>query len=284
MSIDVTGQMGLPIPAEEEEELERLMKETAGQGISTSADDNLVPQISVLQPLSPEVLDGPAKIEGAKAGDFLVTDRAIDGREGIWFQPCHQGHIWLEFTPLSQGGGFVAAYEFTGEDSLPPGAQRREKNQFFMPNGNQVIHYRQWAGILWDDGIGLEKVISFKSTGHTVAKEWMTKANQSNRFSNGESRSLPAHIYKLTTSMRRNQSGQWYIINVGDAILITSAEGQRVVQHPARAYNMGMSLLKAFAGQEKRAATVAPETAQDRSAPQQEYGRERYGQEEEIPF
>lgn len=275
-----TKQLNLPMTPDQEAELEEMMRSSAGAGISNKAEDNLIPQISVLQPLSPEVLEGPARIEGAKAGDFLIGDNFVSGSDGIWFQPCAQNEIWLEFTPLAQGGGFVAQHVFVNEDTPPPGAQRREKNRFVMANGNEVIHYRQWAGLMWDNGVGLEHVINFKSTGHSIAKKWMTKANQADRLADGRPLALYSHIYHLTTSMRQNSSGRWYVIDVGPAIKLGKPESRQAVHDPFRAMAIGEALHHAFENLEKRAAV----TAESPSEPRRVMSAEDIGKDDEIPF
>jgi len=233
-------------------ELDEQMRKDAGHGVSTDARDNIIPQINVLQPLSPEVLDGPAQVDGAKPGDFLLANKTlIPGKEGIWFQPAKVVQIWLEFTPLAQGGGFVGAHEFVDENQPPPGARRKERFRMVFDNGNECIHYRQMAGIAWIERTGMEYNISFKSTGHTIVKEWMTKAIRSNRFNDGSSRPFYGHIYKLTTSQRRNNAGQWYVIDVGDPVLLSSAAAADIVDNPTKAYRMGQLLAKAFENKEK---------------------------------
>ena len=257
----------VPVPMSE---LEKQMQADAGRGVSTSIADNIIPQITILQPLSPEVLDGPEQIEGAKPGDLLVGKNLHSGKNGIWFQPCGFHQLWLEFTPLAQGGGFISAHPYVtdsnGQEVLPDGAYRKEKMRVAFKNGNECIHYRQLAGIVWENGTGLEYIIPFKSTGHTIAKEWNTKALRLNRFANGQSRSLWSHIYNLTTSQRRNQAGQWYVIDVGQALLL-SDDDQKVVSivgNPAAAYAMAGALATAFERNEKTAATpVSRQTTDD---------------------
>lgn len=250
------------------EELEKQMMEDAGRGVSTDASDNIIPQISVLQPLSPEVLEGPGQFEGAKPGDFLLAGKSVvPGKTGIWFQPAAVRQVWLEFTPLSQGGGFVASHEFTGENVLPQGARRGEKMRVYFPDsGNECIHYRQLAGICWQAQIGLEYNISFKSTGHTIMREWNTLAMRSNRFANGSSRPFWGHVYHLTTVQKRNQAGQWYQINVGDPVLLSSPDAVTVVGDQKYAYEIGRALAMAFETQEKVAAAPVASGGKNGSA------------------
>jgi hypothetical protein len=234
--------------------LDDRMRADAGQGISTAASDNMVPQISILQPLSPEVLDGPGQIPKAKAGDFLLGDVLISGKDGFYFQPANMTQIWLEFNPLDQGGGFVAAYPWNGENNPPPGTSSNGRFRYEFDNGNQCIHYRQLAGIVWRDKIGLEFVVPFKSTGHSIARQWMTDAMRANRLG-GESRPLFGHLYRLQTTPVKNNKGQWFALKVGPPILLGTAEADQIVGNSEDAYVMGKALAGAFESQERVAET-----------------------------
>ncbi|HXU06090.1 MAG TPA: hypothetical protein VN903_34285, partial [Polyangia bacterium] len=99
-------------------DFDREMLGNADAGISDSALDNIIPQIKVLQPLSPEIVDG--KVEGARAGDFLIAGLPVRGSDGVWFQPCAQAHRWFEFKPIDDGGGFVAEHPFQVNASGDP--------------------------------------------------------------------------------------------------------------------------------------------------------------------
>src|SRR5215467_6348285 len=112
----MTGNGNLPtqadagLPSKDElDALERMMREDAGAGISNRAADTLIPQITVLQPQSPETLAGKGR-----PGDFLAGDRVIPAADGVWFQPCGVRDLWIEFEPLDRGGGFVGTHPFTG--------------------------------------------------------------------------------------------------------------------------------------------------------------------------
>lgn len=256
-----------------------LMQRYAGYGVSNRSEDNLIPQISYLQSQSPEVVDGPAQVPGAKAGDFLLGDVLVKGTEGFWCQPCLDRdreceHTWLEFTPLDRGGGFVAQHDFTGFEGgtavPPPGAISVGKQRWRFENGNELVHYRQWPVIVWKGGIGLEYVMSFKSTGHTVARRWNTEIGRVTRQADGSQVACFSHIYHVVSEHHRNPSGQWYLPAVprncialmkknGGGNWQVNPDAERIVGDPVRAINMGASLSEAFRKREKQAAqeTVA---------------------------
>lgn len=262
------GNANAPAPREggavSAADIARAMQEDAGRGISTAPQDNIIPQIRIMQPLSPEVLDGVDRVDGARPGDFLAGSQIVPGQQGIWFQPCAFTQQWFEFVPRDRGGGFVTTYPFSGEDRPPPGTVPNGRFKHLNPeNGNDVTHWRQLAGVLWrGPGDGLEYVISFRGSGHTTARQWNTEAGRINRQEvGGEVRARPlfGHVWKLTTSSRRNALGQWYAVDYGHPVCLDPAVGQleeiaRVVGDPGRAYFMGRALARAFESGEKVAA------------------------------
>jgi hypothetical protein len=248
-------------------ELERMINEDAGKGVSTDAADNLVPLVYVLQPLSPQVMDGPAHIEGARAGDIWLKnapDPIVQGKAGIWFMPCTMYMRWTEWVPRDKGGGFVASYDYTGRNFLPQGAVKDEKEKsrprfWFPATGNECVETRYEAGFVWRNGLALPFVIPFKSTGHSVSRGWMTKRTQQLR---PDGRTWPAwtHLYKLTTTLRKNNFGQWFVFEVGDPIFYLPGYPDKpnkvgldlVNGDYMRAYTMGQALEKAFETGAKR--------------------------------
>jgi hypothetical protein len=262
------------------EEVLRALDEDMGKGVSTDAADNLVPLIYVLQPLSPQVLDGPAHMENARSGDFWLKNfhvPIIQGKVGIDFQPCVMYQKWTEWIPRAQGGGFIASYDYNG-GKLPEGATRDDKvknrpRYYFPDTGNDCVDTRYEAGFVWHDGNPYPYVIPFKSTGHKVSRSWMTKRTSLQRRVRGGSNTnnsniWPAwsHLYHLTTIMQSNNQGQWYTIDVGEPMFYLSGfpekphrEGLKIVGNdPNRAYMMGQALAEAFRSGRKM---EAPEDA-----------------------
>jgi len=258
MAKDVTKAKTTDV-AELDEEFERELQADAGKGVSTEADDNLVPLIYVLQPLSPQVQQGPAYIQGASAGDIWLknaSDPIVKGSEGIWYMPCAMYLRWTEWIPRDKGGGFVASYEYFGRNNPPPGASRDESEKgrprFRFATGNECVETRYEAGYVWRDGQPMPYVIPFKSTGHTVARGWMTRRG-SLRRKDGTIWPSWSHIYRLTTTTKRNNLGLWYIFNVGDPVLYIPGhgkpyeEGLKIVGGDYKAaYKLGKQLEEAF--------------------------------------
>lgn len=243
-------------------EEEALARQYAGAGVSTKAADNIVPQVRILQPLSPEIVE--SKVPGAKPGDFLM---GTDVMQDFWFQPCFWDQRWFEFMPLSSGGGFVSSHEWVGETRngpIPPKGATKVDDFRFKMGDNELVHYRQWAGLAWIDKRPLERTINFKSTGHTVARQWNNKAREANRLSDGTIRPLFGHVYHLTTERITNAKGTWYQLQVGNPVLLSQAK-DIVGEDWAKVAALGNALNQAFTGGERKAEvdTKAEETKSD---------------------
>lgn len=82
----------------------------AGAGYDhTDESHYLVPRIDILQPLSPEVTE----VEGAKPGMFYnsANGTLFDGKTGFVFVPVDTKHVYTEWVPKTQGGGFRGTHE-----------------------------------------------------------------------------------------------------------------------------------------------------------------------------
>jgi hypothetical protein len=267
------------VPAQTTVDMRARMKRDAGRGVSTKAADNLVPLLGVLQPLSPQVMPkNPNHIKGASAGDFIAKNLAtpiINGDEGFYFQPVGMYQEWVEWVPRDQGGGFVARHKYNGGQP-PKGAKAKSRPegsrrpQMYSIGKNDLVDTRYVPGYMWNDGHATPFVIPFTSTGHAVARAWMTK--QTYIQLDGEICPAFCAIYKLTTRATKNNLGEWYKIDVDAPITLfdletgkPNEEAEEIVGDCQRAYEMGEALNTAF--------------EQDISAPQFE---KREDQEEQM--
>lgn len=233
-------------------ELEDLLGADAGRGTSSAAEDNLVPLLYILQPLSPQVLtDNSAYIDGAVAGDIWLknaSDPVVPGNEGVYFQPCWMYKKIVEWVPRVRGGGFVMSH-----DVMPEGAKQKTRDPqnpkkvpgFMTPDGNELVDTRYEAGFVWRNGVPMPYVIPFKSTGHAVSRGWMNKRNS--LVHNGSIMPSWSHVYQLTTLHSSNASGEWYKVQVGEPIALWSLAGKEIAGGDvAKAYELGRNLNTAF--------------------------------------
>jgi hypothetical protein len=255
------------------------IKQDAGLGVSTKASDNLVPLLQVLQPLSPQVMaKGQQQIKGASPGDFLaktLPEPVMDGEEGFYFQPVGMYQEWVEWVPRGQGGGFVARHEYNG-GSPPKGAKEKSRDpnsrkpQSYSMGKNDLIDTRYVPGYMWADGQATPFVIPFTSTGHAVARGWMTK--QTHLQYDGAMLPAFAAVYHLTTKGAKNNLGEWFKIEIGPPIPLIdmetdtpNPEAEAIVGDCTKAYEMGKALNTAFKKDEMQAGFERREDAEEAS-------------------
>jgi hypothetical protein len=132
------------------------------------SSDLAIPYLGVIQALSPQLDDSKGEyIEGAKAGDiFLSTSkRCWKGRgpdAGILFVPAAFQARWNEWTPRTEGGGFVRAFDL-GEK--PPRSSDRDI-RVPLANGNEAVlsHYHYVVVVDFAEGTYERAVAALQST------------------------------------------------------------------------------------------------------------------------
>ena len=221
----------------------------SGKGVSQAQEDNIVPLLTVLQALSPQVSKrDPSYVEGAEPGDMLkrnsVHGPLVKGTEGTIFQPCFFSKVWIEWKPNK--GGMAGRHQERPSDAeeVEEMINGKPKKKWVRANGNYVEETREHVGFADNEPY----VLPLKSSGHTVSRAWMQQMNQ--QIIPGTTKIAPsfAKKYRLTTVERSNNDGTWYIIKPEDAGWVTKEEYQR-----------GKSLHEAFSRGEKQAASMEEE-------------------------
>lgn len=191
-------------------ELLGLMEEHAGEGVSTKAEDRIIPLIYLLQANSPQVKPrDPKYVSGAKEGDIWlknsVHQELVNGDDGFLFQPCFFTKVWNEWRP--QRGGFVGRHEHRPADATETEIQT-DSGEFRLawvrPNGNIVAEHRLHVGRTEH---GEQFVMSLTSTGHTTSREWMDAMN---RFVLPSGKPWPSYArwWRVSTVNVSNNRGQ----------------------------------------------------------------------------
>jgi len=222
----------------------------AGAGISTAAEDNLVPIILLLQDMSPVVKKrDPNYIDGAEAGMYFnratqqlwAGDKAMSERTGLpilEFQFCYQDKAIVEWVPRTEGGGFMGRFPLEGDVDTAMrkiGARRtRDPNDPNKPawktsdGNNDLIETRYIFGHTINNDKPQPAVIPFSSTGHTTAKSWMTLASSfMTEVAHPQTGELTLikqpiwwHRYIVGSKARENKKGSFFVGTVADGKVI----------------------------------------------------------------
>lgn len=231
-----------------------------GKGVSNDAADKLIPMARVLQPLSPQVMNGnPAQIVGALAGDILIKNAPkplIKGAAGIMFQSCFFHKDVVEWKPRGQGGGggggFVKRWDYETAEEVPDAEERpdpRDPSKKIWVNktsGNWLVETRYHVGyIITPDDAPMPCYIPFSSTGHSVSKTWMF--NMSLKRINGKNADCFAVYYLLKTKQRTRGDQTWFVFDPMDAGPPDASGQPTTFWVPTKAdYDRGLELAKAL--------------------------------------
>lgn len=190
--------------------------EGAGLG-NMSAKDMLIPYFSIIQSNS-KVLKKtePNYIKGAEQGMFLNTaiGKTYDGEKGVIMIFCDFFTRFTEWTPVDQGGGFVASHG-DNEDILRA-TSKDDKGRDMTPRGTQIVKSADYPAIIYHEDTGeIERVfVSMTSTQLKKARRLNTYAAnlQLARKDGKGSYSPPLYYmsYRVSTVPEKNTSGDWH--------------------------------------------------------------------------
>jgi hypothetical protein len=194
----------------------------AGKGVSTLAEDNLVPLIYILQAQSPQCNKrSPDYVEDAESGSIWLRNSglpAINGEDGMLFQPCFFQKDWVEWIPRGQGGGYVGRHQEKPSEAVEKNIdpQNPDKMAWVLPNGNTVVETRYHIGYVFlEGGRKMPYVIPMSSSAHTASRGWMFLMNS--RMVGDAKAPSWAGLYRLKTKEKTNKSGTWFTWDITDA-------------------------------------------------------------------
>lgn len=193
-------------------------EEDAGAGLGNmSARDMLIPYFSIIQSNS-KVLKKtePNYIKGAEQGMFLNTaiGKTYDGEKGVVMIFCDFFTRYTEWTPVDQGGGFVANHG--DNENVLLTTTKDDKGRDMTARGTQIVKSADYPAIIYDEKTGeLERVfVSMTSTQLKKARRLNTYANtlQLPRRDGKGTYNPPLFYmsYRVTTVPEKNTSGDWH--------------------------------------------------------------------------
>lgn len=187
------------------------LQQFEGAGLeNVGASDLLVPRISILQALSPQLSKKKTEfIKDAKMGDICDVGVGEVFTDGILFLPVYYRKDYLEWAPRKSGKGLINIHN---SPKILDETTRDDKNKPVLPNGNYIAETAQFFGFnLTADG--RQSFLPMASTQLKKARQWLTLATgeKLNR-PDGSSFQPPLfyRTYQLTTAEESNNDGEWF--------------------------------------------------------------------------
>jgi hypothetical protein len=202
-----------PLPAE----LYQKTAEDAGKGLSSKAEDQMLPLIYLLQTNSPQLdKHNSHYFEGAEAGDFFLKgalDPLHSGETGLEVINCGMATVWMEWRPGRQG--YVDRHfkePIDVENRMVQQDGQQKPAQVRRSNSNVIVETRELYLLVG----GRPYILPCYGTRHTFAKEWQTYFHQFRHPQTGTLMPAFARKYLLLPRPASNPLGRWYGIKFED--------------------------------------------------------------------
>lgn len=195
-----------------------------GAGVSHDADDSIVPLLRVLQALSPQVSSRkPEYVPGAEEGKIWLRGTNLLWDE-MWIVQCGFEHVWNEWVPRDEGGGFRGRHEEKPADAVLVLKDQNdpEKGKTWMSpdHSTEYVETRNHFVLILPDEAHPElvapepAVLTLSSTGHTFSKN-LTTTIRRNKDSGGNI--YPAfskrYLIKTAHQTKKNYSWSQYVLS-----------------------------------------------------------------------
>lgn len=190
--------------------------EDANKGFASLGKESLsIPFLQILQGQSPEL----ETVDGAKPGMLYnsVTGKLYDNKVGVVVVPCEGNRSFVEWRIREDGGGIVDRH--APDSELVKKVQAEQKLGKYKvpgPGGKQhelIETFYMYVNVVNEDGSFEPAVISFKSTGIKVFRNWRTKISLIQvQLPDGRRVNPPpfAHKFRVTTHKEKNAQGEWW--------------------------------------------------------------------------
>lgn len=186
-------------------------EEYAGAGLdNVGADDLLVPRLSILQALSPQLKKAKSEyIPDAEEG--LIADLGTGELypDGLWFLPVHYRKEYLEWAPRDSGKGLVEVH--SSADILDE-CKKDDRGRMVLPSGNYIAETAQFYGLNLSAG-GRMSFIPMTSTQLKKARRLNTLAmGEKLKRADGSEFTAPMfyRTYHFGSAAESNNEGDWF--------------------------------------------------------------------------
>lgn len=253
---------------------------------NASADDLLIPFLSILQPMSPQILeaDDDDKPEGLKAGSYFnsVTGELTTAKEGLVIQPVMFQTMVVEWKPRENGGGIAGRFEMT-DDFIRKARKANGNSMVGLKNGdNDLIEtVYLYVNVLNADGsevIGFA-VLPVKSTSLQPVKGFRTAMQMV--------KGKPPYFAfraRLSSEKKSNDQGTWYRLKVSP---LTGTSWMESMINPASEGELlqsGINLFDMIGTGEAKADFASEEKSGNADSTGAGAGKGGKGDDDEVPF
>lgn len=176
---------------------------------NVTARDLLIPRLTILQGLSPQVTQGkPEYDKEARVGEIYDVGLQQRFPDGIKFIPVYYCMQWLEWAPRASGKGLQNIHD---SDAVLDVAEKDDKGKMVLPNGNYVSETAQLYG--------LNVTADFRKSFIPMASTQLKKSRRLLTLATGEKLQRPDgtyfvpplfyRSYMMTTVPESNNEGSW---------------------------------------------------------------------------
>ena len=201
------------------------MREHAGVGLDTiGAGDMLIPRLTILQGLSPQVTQGrPEYDPKARVGQIYDVGLRECFPQGVRVVVAYYTKVWQEWMPRTSGRGIVRTHQTAAiMSNTHPG----ENGQPTLPNGNTIIETAEFY-VLNLTARGRQAFIPMASTQLKEAKRINTYINTEEAVDRDGHPMRPPIFYRtydLTTVPTSNAKGNWMLWHVERGPLLSEVD------------------------------------------------------------
>lgn len=186
------------------------MMSESGTGLEhVTARNLLIPRLTILQGLSPQVTRGKPEYDpDAKVGMIYDVGLQQGFDETLEFIPVHFITQWLEWAPRASGKGLVKIHDT--QDILNE-CSKDDKNRDVLPNGNYIAETAQFYGLNVSADFR-KSFLPMSSTQLKKSRRLLTLATSEKVKRPDGSEFTPAlywRSYIFTTVPEQNNEGNW---------------------------------------------------------------------------
>lgn len=181
-----------------------------GTGLeNVTTDDLLIPRITILQGLSPQVVPSkPEYDENARVGQIYDVGLQESFGDDLIILPVHFFKQWLEWAPRASGKGLINIHETA---AIVDECERNERNQPITKEGNLIQETAQFFCLNVSANFR-KSFLPMASTQLKKAKRLLTLATTEKlQRSDGSEFTPPLYYrsYKMSTVPESNSEGDW---------------------------------------------------------------------------